>query len=55
MKPTNKTELARLYNVSYNTMINWIKQVPNLNILKNRRVLTPKEINKIFEHLGSPE
>jgi transposase len=55
MKPSySKTELANLYKVSYNTMMSWIKKVPDLKIPKNRRILTPKEVNQVFKYLGSP-
>lgn len=54
MKVTyTKSELAKLYQVSYNTLISWLKGIPSLN-LKRRRVLTPKEVNLIFDHLGKP-
>lgn len=49
-----KTELARLYNVHYDTFKKWLKTVPELNMKAGQRLLTPKQVNQIFIHLGEP-
>ncbi len=56
MKPkaSTKTELAKMYKVHYDTFAKWLKSVPELNLLPTQRVLTPKQVKKIFDHLGEP-
>ena len=56
MKPraTTKTDLARYYNVHYSTFIKWLNKIPDLEIEKSQRKLTPKQVEKIFAHLGEP-
>jgi hypothetical protein len=53
-KIITKKELSIKYGVSYNTFMRWIKNIPELNISKNRRLLTPKQIDMIYEMLGHP-
>jgi len=55
MKKTySKTQLAKLYNVSYNTFINWVKNIPELRLSPKQRIFTPKQLEILFEHLGEP-
>ncbi len=56
MKPTaaTKTDLARLYNVHYDTFKKWLEKIPDLELDACQRVLTPKQVQKIFAHLGEP-
>lgn len=49
-----KTELAALYNVSVKTFMKWIVKIPGLNLLPRQRILTPKQVGKVYEHLGLP-
>jgi hypothetical protein len=53
-KIITKKELSIKYGVSYNTFMKWIKNIPELNISKDRRLLTPKQIDTIYEMLGQP-
>ena len=53
-KVFSKTELARMYQVHYDTFKKWLKNVPELELNKNQRILTPKQVEKIFNHLGEP-
>lgn len=53
-KIITKKELSRKYGVSYNTFMKWLKNIPELNISKDRRLLTPKQIETIYEMLGHP-
>lgn len=55
MKKTfTKKELSKKYMVSYNTFISWLKNVPELNLMPNQRLLTPKQVSLIYEFLGEP-
>lgn len=49
-----KKELAKKYGINYKTFINWINQIPNLNLIANSRLLNPKQVALIFEQLGEP-
>ena len=53
-KISTKKELAALYGVHYNTFIKWLKQIPELSLNSKRRILTPKQIEIIYEELGHP-
>ncbi|WP_162628127.1 DUF4248 domain-containing protein [Arcticibacterium luteifluviistationis] len=55
MKSINKSTLASLYEVSLPTLNKWLGMVPELNLDKKTRVLTPKQLELIFNHLGKPE
>ncbi len=57
-----KGELAKKYNVSVKTLVNWIYKNSELyKILKSYgynetdKVLTPKQIEFVYEYLGEPE
>lgn len=54
IKAATRTQLAKLYKVHYNTFIKWLKLIPDLDIKPNQRTLTPKQVEKIINHLGSP-
>jgi transposase len=54
-KAYSKTELARMYNVHYDTFKKWLKGVPDLDLKPTQRILTPKQVEKIFKHLGEPD
>lgn len=50
----NRTVMAQMYGVSYNTFKRWIKKIPNLQLSEGQRVLTPKQVEVIFDYLGRP-
>ena len=54
-KAYSKTELARMYNVHYDTFKKWLKSVPDIDLKPAQRILTPKQVEKIFNHLGEPD
>ncbi len=56
MKPTaqNKTQLAAQYNVHYSTFSKWLKIIPGLRLTSKQRLLTPKQVGLIYQHLGEP-
>lgn len=55
MKRTySKTQLAKLYRVSYNTFMVWIKNIPELKLSRNQRIFTPTQLEIIFRELGEP-
>jgi len=49
-----RSELARRYGVSPETFKKWLAKVPNLELDIKERVLTPKQVGIIIEHLGEP-
>jgi hypothetical protein len=53
-KIATRTKLALIYDVHYNTFSKWFKLIPDLDIKANQRTLTPKQVEKIIKHLGSP-
>jgi hypothetical protein len=53
-KPHTKKELSKKYLVSYNTFKKWINNIPELKLIHNQRVLTPKQIDIIYDNLGLP-
>jgi transposase len=55
IKTYSKTELANLYEVHYETFIKWLKRIPDLDLEPNQRILTPKQVEKVFSHLGKPD
>jgi hypothetical protein len=54
IKVATRTQLAKIYKVHYNTFSKWLKLIPDLDIKANQRTLTPKQVEKIIDHLGSP-
>ena len=54
MKATNKKTLAQNFGISVTTMAKWLKQVPELNLTKGQRVLSPKQISILFQYFGNP-
>jgi hypothetical protein len=56
MKATtaSKSELANQYGISVKTLCKWLENIPELNIEKNARLLTPKQVGLIYEKLGEP-
>ena len=53
-KSYSKTQLAKLYHVSYNTIMKWIKNIPDLKLTPKKRIFTPKQLEIIFRELGEP-
>lgn len=53
-KPATRIELAKRYGISLETFKKWLSKVPNLAIEASSRVLTPKQVGIIIEHLGEP-
>jgi hypothetical protein len=51
---STKTELARKYKVHYNTFTKWLKLIPDLKLNPRQRILTPKQVSMIYDHLGEP-
>lgn len=49
-----KTQLAAQYKVHYNTFLKWLKMIPELNLDSKQRILTPKQVQIIYNHLGEP-
>lgn len=54
--PTYK-ELRLMYGVSMPTFRKWLSKIPGLKENSSQRIsrLNPKQIEKIYEHLGKPE
>lgn len=54
MKPLTKKQLAQQYGISYTTLLKWLESVKGIQLTKHRRILTPKELEIIYEALGNP-
>ena len=50
----NRTQLATMYQISYPTFKKWLAKIPDLHIDTQARILTPKEVEYIINHLGEP-
>ena len=50
----SKTQLAIKYKVSYNTFIKWLRMIPELELNPKKRLLTPKQVQIVYNHLGEP-
>ncbi|WP_428656003.1 hypothetical protein [Runella sp.] len=53
-KSATRSELANRYGVSIETMKKWLEKIPGLSLNPTDRVLTPKQVAAIIEHLGEP-
>ena len=49
-----KKVLAEQYSVSVKTINNWLKPIKGLELKTNVRILTPKQVELIYKHLGEP-
>ena len=49
-----KSALAVQYNIHVNKLREWLKGVPNLQMKPFQKVLSPKQLELIYEHLGKP-
>ena len=47
-----KSQMAQSYGVHLSTFNKWISLIPDLDLRDGQRVLTPKQVSKIIEHLG---
>lgn len=52
--PMNRSEFARKYKVSVPTFNKWLVLIPNLSLMENQRIFTPKQVEIIINHLGEP-
>jgi hypothetical protein len=48
------TTLAYAYNVHINTLKKWIGKYPEIELDPNCRVLTPKQLEVIYDKIGNP-
>ncbi len=53
-KAMTRTQLATFYGVCLVTFNKLLLKVPNFSFDKSSRMLTPKEIETIINHLGDP-
>ena len=53
-KALTRTELADMYGITYPTLVKWIKDIPGLGLDPRKRILTPKQVGLVIEHLGNP-
>ena len=54
IKAMTKKELAIAYGIHISTLMKWLKEIPELNLTTYQKLLTPKQIQIIFEKLGAP-
>lgn len=50
----SKAQLADAYGVHPTTLRKWLQMVPNLGLQDGQRILTPRQVQLVFEHLGEP-
>ena len=50
----NRTQIAQKYQVCLPTFNKMLAKIPDFIWDKTLRVLTPKQVGLIFEHLGEP-
>ena len=55
MKARLKSKLASDYNISMNLLRSWMSEVKDLNLKPHQKVLSPKQILKIYEVWGTPD
>lgn len=53
-KAMSKAQLADAYGVHPTTLRKWLQMVPNLGLQDGQRILTPRQVQLVFEHLGEP-
>ena len=53
-KTQSKGQLARSYGCSLSTFIVWLKKIPDFKYDPKTRLLTPKQVETIYLHLGEP-
>jgi hypothetical protein len=53
-KAMSKGKMAQAYGVHASTLNNWLAMVPDLELRKGQRMLTPKQVRLVMEHLGEP-
>jgi transposase len=51
---STRTQLALRYKVSVVTFKKWLAKIPDLGLEATDRVLTPKQVGIILQHLGEP-
>jgi hypothetical protein len=49
-----KIATIKAFKVSLPTFNSWLKLIPDLNLVKNKRILTPKQVEMVFSHLDEP-
>ena len=54
MKTETRTSLARQYGVHLSTFTGWLKDIPALKLSSQKRILTPKQVQIIYDELGEP-
>jgi len=54
MPTKTKKELAQEYKIGMITFIRWLKKIPGFEQTSRKRIFTPAEVEKIYNHLGTP-
>ena len=49
-----RTQIAQKFNVCLKTLNKMLALIPNFSIDRKIRILSPKQVSIIFEHLGEP-
>lgn len=53
-KASTKTQLAQQYGVHINTFKKWLSDFPAIKLSPKTRILTPKQVQLIYEEFGEP-
>lgn len=51
LKSKTRSQLSEEYGVSRRTLYNWLNKI---DIIQSHRILTPKDLRKIYDHFGLP-
>ena len=52
--PMTRTQIAQKFNVCLKTLNKMLALIPDFSIDRKIRILSPKQVSIIFEHLGEP-
>jgi transposase len=49
-----RKEIQIRYGVSRKVFYNWLKEIKGLGLKRNQRILSPEQVRRIYEYLGTP-
>jgi hypothetical protein len=51
----SKKELSQKYGISMPTLNKWLADIPELKLIPNQRIFTPKQMEIILNGIGEPD
>ncbi len=55
LQATTLSQLSAMFGINLKTLKNWLKPYPHLLPKPGQRLLTPKQVQMIFDQFGKPE